>query len=243
MLKQLVFCMLFTGLLCACSPGTKKNEGSETPMESDSSATSNADSDWEMLFDGTSTDKWRTYLSDSLNADWKIEDNALTMTEGGSGDIITKDTYKNFEMELDWKISEGGNSGLFFNVVEDDSLPTVYYSGPEYQLLDNERHADAKIRKHRAGDNYDVQQSSVETVKPAGEWNHTKLIVNNGHVEHYLNGEKVVEYDLWTEAWEDSVANSKFAKFPAYGKAKEGHIALQDHGDQVWFKDIKIKRL
>ena len=167
----------------------------------------------------------------------------LTLTGAGGGDLITKEEFDNFAFEMEWKISEGGNSGLMFHVAEADTLGATYHTGPEYQLLDNERHPDAKIEKHRAGDNYDLQKSTVETVKPAGEWNETRLVVNNGVVEHYLNGEKVVEYELWTPEWEEMVANSKFVDFPAYGLAKEGHIALQDHGDEVSFRNIRVKEL
>lgn len=237
MIKEAFTITVFTVSLAmyACS----NNSGSTESTSSDTTKTTSNQDDFKNI---TSRENWKTYNADSLSSNWKNEDSMLVLTPGG-GDIITKNEYKNFELEMDWKVSEGGNSGLFFNVVEADTLGAVYHSGPEYQLLDDERHPDAKIRKHRSGDNYDVQQSTVETVKPAGEWNHTRLIVNEGHVEHYLNGEKVVEYDLWTPAWEDSVAKSKFVKFPAYGKAKSGYIALQDHGDQIWFKNIRIKEL
>lgn len=239
MIKQAFAITAFTlsmGLYsCSNNSGSTESANSETTQ----STSNSEENDFK---DITSRENWKNYNADSLSSNWVNEDSMLVLTPGG-GDIITKNEYKNFELELDWRVSEGGNSGLFFNVVEADTLKEVYHSGPEYQLLDNERHPDAKIRKHRSGDNYDVQQSTVETVKPAGEWNHTRLVVNEGHVEHYLNGEKVVEYDLWTPAWEDSVAKSKFVEFPAYGKAESGHIALQDHGDQIWFKNIRIREL
>lgn len=227
-----------TLLAAACN----SNSETATDNSADTTATSlaSAEEEWQNL---TDTTQWRNYNADTLSTQWKLQDGVLTLTGKGGGDIVTQDTYQDFELDMDWKISEGGNSGLFFNVVENDTLGAVYHSGPEYQLLDNERHDDAKIRKHRSGDNYDVQQSTVETVKPAGEWNQTRLIVNDGHVEHYLNGQKVVEYDLWTPAWEDSVAKSKFVQFPAYGQARAGHIALQDHGDEVSFRNIRIRRL
>ncbi len=235
----LIFSLIFSALV-SCSSGNQAEQQTET-METEQTET--ASEEWEVLFDGSSLDKWRNFKSESLNPQWQIEDGTLTLTEKGGGDIVTKDEYEDFEFEMDWKISEGGNSGLFFHISEADTLERPWHSGPEYQLLDNERHPDAQYPNHRAGDNYDMQAVSKETVKPAGEWNNTRLIVNNGHVEHWLNGEKVVEYELGSQAWEDSLAQSKFDKFPMYGRAGKGHIGLQDHGDQVWFRDIKIKEL
>lgn len=230
-------CILALGMYaCSNNSGSADSENSTTT----STAANKQEGEWKDL---TSKENWKNYNKNGIASQWENQDGMLVLTGKGGGDIITKEQYKNFELELDWKISEGGNSGLFFNVVESDTLGAVYHSGPEYQLLDDERHPDAKIRKHRSGDNYDVQQSTVETVKPAGEWNHTRLLVNDGHVEHYLNGEKVVEYELGSQAWQDSVANSKFTQWPAYGKAEKGHIALQDHGDKVWFKNIRIRKL
>jgi len=224
----------FTG----CSSGGSSSE--EATTEAAPTAEETATNEWQDL---TTLDAWRNYKADTLSDKWKVEDGAIMLTGSGGGTIVTKEEYDNFELEMEWKISEGGNSGLFFNVIESDELGPAWHSGPEYQLLDNERHQDAQIRKHRAGDNYDVQQSTVETVKPAGEWNTTRLVVNGSQVEHYLNGEKVVEYELGSQAWQDSVAASKFAELPMYGKADKGHIALQDHGDQVWFRNIRIREL
>jgi cytochrome c len=222
----------------ACSSGESSSE--EASTEAAPAAEEPTTNDWQDL---TTLDAWRNYKADTLSDKWKVEDGVIMLTGSGGGTIVTKEEYDNFELELDWKISEGGNSGLFFNVIESDELGPAWHSGPEYQLLDNERHRDAQIRKHRTGDNYDVQQSTVETVKPAGEWNTTRLVVNGNQVEHYLNGEKVVEYELGSQAWQDSVAASKFAELPMYGKADKGHIGLQDHGDQVWFRNIRIREL
>ncbi len=198
---------------------------------------------WIVLFDGSDVEAWRSYKGDVVAPQWKVENGELRLTGKGGGDLMTREQFENFELEMEWKISEGGNSGVFFNVVEADTLKRVYHSGPEIQIVDNDRHPDAKIPTHRAGDNYDLQACSEETVKPAGSWNTMRIIVDKGHVEHYLNGTKVVEYDLWTPKWEEQVQRSKFSKFPAYGKAKKGHIALQDHGDPVYFRNIRIRRL
>jgi cytochrome c len=140
-------------------------------------------------------------------------------------------------------VSEAGNSGIIYNVIESDEYDYVWQTGPEMQVLDNARHPDAKIFMHRAGDLYDMIPSSFEAVNPAGEWNRAKLVLDNGKVEHWLNGHKIVEYELWTDEWKEMVANSKFGEMPGFGTAKKGHIALQDHGDIVYFKNIKIKEL
>lgn len=187
--------------------------------------------------------KWRNFKTDTISDLWKVADGVLELEGRGGGDIVTRDTYQNFDLELEWKISEGGNSGLFFHVIEQEDLGAVWHSGPEFQLLDNERHKDAQIAMHRAGDNYDLHSSSEEPVKPAEEWNSSRLVVNEGQVAHYMNGIKVVEYQLGDEDWTERYEKSKFADKPMYGQAGSGHIALQDHGDKVWFRNIRIKKL
>ncbi|MEM7367887.1 MAG: DUF1080 domain-containing protein [Bacteroidota bacterium] len=198
---------------------------------------------WVSLLDGDLSNHWRNYKSKTLNPQWELKDGVLSLTGKKGGDIISKKQYESFELELDWKISPNGNSGIFFHVVEADSLGKVYHSGPEIQVLDNDGHKDGQIHTHRAGDNYDLQACSVETVKAVGEWNNFKLIVNKGHVEHWLNGTKVVEYQLQSPEWQAQYAKSKFTKWPMYGRAGKGHIALQDHGDEVWYRNIRIKEL
>jgi hypothetical protein len=200
----------------------------------------------EVLFDGKSTNKWRGYKKDYLPAEWQIEGDALVLTQKGGGYIVTKEQYKDFDLTLDWKISEGGNSGILFHVSEDPQYKNVFETGPEMQILDDERHPDAvkgKNGTHRAGANYDLIPVSKSTVKPAGEWNTARLIVNHGLVQHWLNGVKVVEYKLGSPEWEALVKNSKFASMPAYGRLETGFIALQDHGNKVWFRNIKIRKL
>lgn len=235
-LVTLGVCLVGVACQSSSEPQTEEKEGEIIKAAA-------TEGEWQMLFDGTTLEHWRNYLSDGMSDKWQIEENTLTLNGKGGGDIITKETYDNFELRLDWKISECGNSGVFFHVIEADSLKRTYYSGPEVQVLDNTCHPDAKIPKHRAGDNYDLHACSEETVKPAGEWNELTLIVNEGHVEHWLNGVKVVDYQLWSPEWEALYQASKFTKWPLYGRGKNGHIALQDHGDKVWFRNIKIKRL
>ena len=161
----------------------------------------------------------------------------------GRGDIITDSEYENYEFTLEWKVSECANSGILFNVVEDAKYDAVYLTGPEMQVLDNSCHPDAKIHKHRAGDLYDLIPCAKETVKPAGEWNVVKIISKNSNYEFWLNGTKVVSFNMHDAAWDEMVKNSKFKTMPDFGKAKKGHIALQDHGDKVSFRNIKIRVL
>jgi len=162
-------------------------------------------------------------------------------TDGG--DIVTDKTYENFELNLEWKINNCGNSGIMFNVQEDDKYDHVWLTGPEMQILDNTCHPDTKYPTHRAGDLYDMIECKYVTVKPAGEWNKIRLISNNGKVEHWQNGRKVVEYEMHNDKWKAMIANSKFKDMPDFGLAKSGHISLQDHSDKVWFRNIKILKL
>ncbi|WP_071781094.1 3-keto-disaccharide hydrolase [Adhaeribacter aquaticus] len=201
---------------------------------------------WVLLFDGKSMDQWRGFRKEVVADAWQIKDDAITLVGKGGGDIITKNQFENFELVLDWKISEGGNSGIMFHVSEDPKYKNTYETGPEIQVLDNDRHPDAKMGKNgnrQAGSNYDLIPLSKPAVKPVGQFNNFRLKVQNGHVEHWLNGKKVVEYQLGSPEWEQLVKESKFAAMPGYGRMKTGHIALQDHGDKVWFKNIKIRPL
>lgn len=209
---------------------------------------------WRLLFDGESFDNWKRFKRDDIGESWIIENgviklNAKKDAEGrwyveDRGDLVTVDEFENFELNLEWRISNCGNSGIIFSVSEDEQFNNTYETGPEMQILDNACHPDTKFPTHRAGDLYDLIECKYVTVKPAGGWNAVRLIKKDGKVEHWLNGIKVVEYEMYTEQWANMLANSKFKQWPAFGTYKKGHIALQDHGDaQVWFRNIKIKEL
>jgi 3-keto-disaccharide hydrolase len=193
---------------------------------------------WQSLFDGVTTHGWRGYQKKTMPAGWVVEDGTLTRAAPG-GDIITDKQYKDFELALEWKISEGGNSGIMFHVTE--GAEDTYETGPEMQVLDDARHADGHSRLTSAGAAYGLYPSPAGIVKPAGEWNQIRLLVKGHHVEHWLNGVKVVEYELQSPDWEAKVAASKFKQWPGYGRALKGYIALQDHGDRVWYRSIKIR--
>ena len=195
---------------------------------------------WQLLFDGRTTHGWRNYNKQDLDGRWRVEDGALTLAAAGGGDIVTERQFENFELAYEWKISSGGNSGVFFHVVE-GKYDAVWHTGPEVQLLDDDLHPDGRTPTHRAGAAYDLYAPHDVQTRPIGEWNIARLLVNHGHVEHWLNGRKIVEYELWSDEWKKRVAASKFAVIPEYGLARSGHIALQDHGDRVWFRNIKIR--
>lgn len=200
---------------------------------------------WQLLFDGKTTKGWKSWKSDKVTDRWKVSNGELYLDKSvtNGGDILTEKEYKDYELALEWKISACGNSGIMFNVVEDEKYQNTYHTGPEMQVLDNTCHPDAKIIKHRAGDLYDLISCSKETVKPAGEWNQVRIVSKNAKMEFWLNGTKVVEFTMHTPEWDKMVASSKFKTMPDFGKALQGHIALQDHGDAVWFRSIKIREL
>ncbi len=197
---------------------------------------------WEVLFDGQSMEKWRVYNEEGIRG-WELRDGEMVaLGQAPSADIITLDTYSNFDLIVEWAISKGGNSGIFFNVVERADLGAVYYTGPEYQLLDDVAYPNISAR-NKSGSNYDMHEPSEVPVKPQGEYNTSRIRVVNGHVEHWLNGVKVVSYNLWSDEWNERVQGSKWKNYPLYGKAKSGHLALQDHGNEIRFKNVRVKRL
>ena len=196
---------------------------------------------WRSLFDGTNTNAWRGYKSQTMPAGWHIVDGVLTKT-GASEDIITKDQFGNFELAMDWKLSPGGNAGLFYRGTEE--YDHIYWSAPEYQLLDDAGHPDGKSRLTAAGSDYALYPSPAGVVKPADEWNSTLLVVNGNHVQHWLNGQKLLEYDLGSPDWQQKVAASKFAAYPNYGKAPRGYIGIQgDHDGTLSLRNIRIRVL
>ena len=170
-----------------------------------------------------------------------VEEGALMLTGRGGGDIVTDASFSNFEFTMEWKISECGNNGLFFRAEEGHQQ--IWAVSPEYQLLDNTCADDNENPTHRAAANYDLYAPSEDATKPAGEWNLTRLVVDGARVQHFLNGVKVVDYELWTDEWRQDVEDSKFAPFEDYGMAEEGPIGLQDHGNPIWFRNIKIRPL
>ena len=231
--------------LLICGAGTvaaqEKNGTANTLSDAEKRA------GWTLLFDGKTLDGWRGFKkADATDSRWKAVDGTLAVVKDngrdthGERDIVTRDTYEQFELVWDWKIEPGGNSGLKYFVLEDRDSAI----GHEYQLIDDTRHADAKIGPQRqTAAFYDVLPASDRPMKPAGEWNTSRIVVRGQTAEHWLNGKKVLQYELNSPALNAAIEKSKFKGMERFGKRQNGHILLQDHGNQVWFRNIKIRRL
>lgn len=253
-IKYLAFSML-TILAFACN--TSESNSSDTVEAGMSDNTnkevsdniltkSQQDDGWKLLFDGKSLEGWHTFNKEKAGPNWIAKDGKLVFdpeTSDQGGDLLTDAEFENYHLKLDWKISECGNSGIIFNVQEGNEK--TYHTGPEMQILDNSCHPDAKIVTHRAGDLYDLITATPETVNPAGEWNTAEIKLNDGQLTFYLNGTKVVETEMFTDKWAEMLADSKFKQWEdkGFGTFRKGHLALQDHGNYVEFKNIMIKEL
>ncbi len=197
------------------------------------------------LFDGSTLTGWRTYQNKPADS-WSAKEGILS-NKGNKdpntkhADLITEKQFENFELSLEWKIAPQANSGILYMVTEE--FPSSYHSGPEYQLLDDKGYPTKIEAWQKTGANYAMDPPLVDATKPAGEWNHTVIIVNRGHVEHWLNGKKVVEYELGSESWKAHKATGKWKEYKGYGLSRKGHIAIQDHGGEAWFRNMTIKEL
>jgi hypothetical protein len=246
------------GLFASCNNEGETSNTNDTSTAEPPAATATLLTDeevkegWVSLFDGETTKGWHKYGGAPVGAAWKVENGMLRLDANqkenwqikDGGDIITDEEYENFHLKLEWKIDTCGNSGVIFYIHEDTAkYEWPWMTGPEMQVLDNKCHPDAKIVKHRAGDLYDLITSSPETVKPANEWNVAEIKSENGQLEFYLNTVKIVSTKMWDEAWKQMVAGSKFKDMKDFGTYKKGRIGLQDHGNNVWFRNIKIRKL
>jgi len=247
-------------LLAGCNfQGTQEQtEGEEAivvegPQKPNTLSKQELDDGWILMFNGLTSDGWRSYNGETFpEKGWEVVDGTLHVIgsgrgeAGGGGDILFDRKFGNFELSLEWKVSEGGNSGIFYLAQEIPGEP-VWKNAPEMQILDNERHPDSNLGvdgNRKAGALYDLIPGKPEAVKPAGEWNQARIMVYKGTVVHSMNGENVLEYHLWTDDWKNMVANSKFKDYETFvNPASEGYIVLQDHGDDVWFRNIKIREL
>lgn len=250
-MKKLITIFALAVFVFGCKEAPKNEQKNEVETIQENETHSDMD-EWIVLFDGTSFDHWKEYLNEGVSDHWKVEDNAMVFyppkerASGQAFNLVTKKEYTDFVLSLDWRISEGGNSGIFWGVKEDPSLPEAYQTGPEIQVLDNEKHPDAKAgTTHQAGSLYDMVAPLKDVTKPIGEWNSCVLTINHktnkGSV--VLNGVEVVTFPVNSPEWEAMVATSKFADWSDFGKYPTGKIGLQDHGDMVAFKNIRIKEL
>lgn len=211
---------------------------------------------WKLLFDGKTTDGWHTYGKETAGKAWAVKDGTFyldaearkNLDKSEAGDLVTNEEYENFDLKLDWKIGFKGNSGIIFYIHEDPAkYSETYETGMEMQVLDNgtpirRGHDDGRLYTHRAGDLYDLL-ASKEAVNPQGEWNHIEIISKNGKLDFYMNGVHTLSTTMWNDYWKKMIAISKFKDMPGFGTFKKGKISLQDHGEDVWFKNIKIKKL
>jgi Domain of Unknown Function (DUF1080) len=194
---------------------------------------------WRLLFDGKTTTGWRGYKTTAIPAGWRVVDGILNKAVG-TGDILTADQFGDFELTFDWKLAPGGNAGVFYRGTEE--YDHIYWSAPEFQLLDDARHADGASRLTSAGAAYALYPSPAGIVKPGGEWNSARILVRGAHVEHWLNGTKLLEYELWSPDWTAKVKASKFIDYPNYGRAKRGYIGIQgDHDGELSLRNVKIR--
>jgi 3-keto-disaccharide hydrolase len=205
------------------------------------SSARSAQGPWRSLFDGKSLDAWRTYKSDAPPKKWEIKDGMLTK-EGNASDLISKDQFGDFELELEWNIGEEGNSGIFYRGTEEYNA--IYWSAVECQLLDNVKSDDNKKPNHLAGSAYDLFAAPAEATKPAGQWNLLRIVAKGNHIEHWMNGTKVVSYDIGSPEWEAALKASKFTPYPNFAKAAKGYLGIQgNHPGSLKLRNIRIRDL
>jgi len=232
-------------LLTACF----SRKQSTHPVVHNSIDKSEQEQGWQLLFDGATKNGWHIYNNRTDGAAWKVENGTLFIDPqakkqgAGGGDLTTNEEYENFHLKLEWMADTAANSGIIFLVKEDTAYRASWLTGPEMQIVDNQRHPDAKIVKHRSADLYDLIPSAPEVTKPSNEWNQVEIIINNGKLDFIMNGTQVVSTTMWNGTWTELISKSKFRVMPAFGTFRKGKIVLQDHGDRVWFRNIKIKRL
>jgi len=244
-------------LVAACSSAKKDNQEAQDTAQLTDAATASLPSltetqkaeGWKLLFDGKSLNGWQIYKARKNNT-WEVKDGILhckPLNESAKGDgdersdLMTSDEFENFEFSCDWKITANGNSGIIYRSTEEFEQP--YYSGPEYQLIDDANYKPKPTDKQLTGSVYDMYITAPKSMKPVGEWNSTKIVVNGKHVEHWLNGQKIVEYEFGSPDWTKRKENSKWKEWKGYGMAAKGHITLQDHGHEASFKNVMVRTL
>jgi len=251
-MKKLITLMLVAAVILACESRktgeedqSKNNIAESAPAKPNQLTVEQQAEGWKLLFNGENMDGWRTYKGKE-NDSWEVVDGALHCKPEEEAqkraDLLTEDQYANFELAFDWKVAPGDNSGVIYRATEEFDQP--YLSGPEYQVIDDKGYPDTLSVTQTSGSNYDMHAAPDDkTINPPGEWNTGRIVVNDNHVEHWLNGAKVVEYELNSEEWKKLKDGSKWKEAKGYGVAPRGHIDLQDHGGEVWYRNIMIKTL
>lgn len=239
-LRSIAF-MLSLPILAACQGTQDSGESIDTASSSTMTDSIDAQSQWTSLFDGATLNGWQGHGTPGVTPPgWSVENGTLVRSDSG-GDLVTVDQYANFELEFEWMVGSAGNSGVFYRINPD--VERTYMSAPEYQVLDDSLHADGKSRLTSAGAVYGLYPSPEGHTRPTGEWNQGRIVVDGAKVEHWLNGTLMAAYELWSPDWEQRVKDSKFNEWPSYGRATRGHIGVQDHGDRVAYRNIRIKVL
>lgn len=247
-MKKIVYTLIALTVIVACKDHDKEKSTAAGQTNTSGKSAGSQEDNWMYLFDGTSVDGWRGYNEKTLPEGWVIEEGMLkSLGRGGDigGDIVYgKEEFGEFELSLEWKIAEGGNSGIFYHVLEGGKYKAPYNNAPEYQVIDQIGFPQKLEPWQSIGADYGMYEPDFEgAVKKAGEWNTSRIVFTNEKVSYFLNGKKTVEYVPWSEDWTKRKEEGKWKDYPDYGIAKKGLIGLQDHGSYIWYKNIKIKKL
>ena len=251
-MKKIFFSLALLVVIAACQKPAPKNEENVTLTEHNTLSEAEKTEGWELLFDGKTLDGWKRYGADSIGPLWSVKDGIIQCSGEGLGEgtkdvggsLMTLKQFGNFELLVDWKIAPSGNSGILYHVNEKPEFSTDYATGPEFQLIDDVGYKDPLQEAQKSGSNYDMYAApATKKLNPVGEWNTARIVYKDGHVEHYLNGEKTVEFDEGSADFQERYKKSKWVDFPGWNTFKTGSISLQDHGANVYFRNIKIKQL
>lgn len=240
--------VLLAAAAFSCNNNSQTEATTQTNAEPAENTAASNQGEWIPLFDGKTLAGWHGFNKTGEIQNWTVEDGALVCLgaakDASGGDIVTDKKFEDFELTWDWKVDKGSNSGVMYHVVEDPKYKAPYETGPEYQIIDDLGFPEKLEPWQQAGADYAMHVANdKKQLKPVGEWNSSKIIYNNGHVEHWLNGEKIVEFEAGTEAWNKEKTEGKWKDYPDYASAKTGGIALQDHGNKAYFKNIRIREL
>ncbi|NQZ58148.1 MAG: DUF1080 domain-containing protein [Lentisphaeraceae bacterium] len=230
-MKLFALCLsLFSLLACA-----------STPLQDNTLSEKEKTEGWQLLFNGKDISQWRNFKKQTVNKKWKIVDGSMSLSARRGGDLITKKQYENFDFKLEWKISENGNSGVF--ILVDEKGKQIYSHAPEIQILDNEGHRDKKLPTHRSGSLYDMIEAPAASQKKAGQWNKLRILLNRRHLQIWQNNIQTVDIVIGSEKWNKVLAKSKFKNWQGFAKNSTGHLGLQDHGNVVFYKNLKIREI